>query len=425
MTYKKLKNGLRVLIDPIKGAKTATINVTVGVGSRMEKTKERGISHLIEHCFLNGSGKYSYSEFNEKLDELACFYNAGTSYEYTSYFITVPAKRQAEAMDLWFDMILKPHFDADRLDQEKKIVYEELKEYNEDGDPEPNIFFKEESFLANSIVGNERTIFSFKPEDLRAFVKKYYVPERMIISATGNINESLFLKKIDKHFKNLPNTGNPVNLPQAQYSVFRRIGVDEDYNQSYIQFTFPLYFNNINKTELRNALELGLEYLLNDFLREEQQITYGVLVESDRFLNEGLLHIVTNVSSEAESEAIRDILGIVASYGKMFDEDAEFFEKIITPKYTNTLMLIEDLKGPDHATRIAEGLLYKDKILTFDEKMEEFRRPTFKAELKNLTETIFDFEKASVIILSPNSGDAEANCKYYQELLDFYANQQE
>src|SRR3989304_4385770 len=59
MHYKKtkLKNGLRIILAPMKDTQTATVVVMIGVGSRYEKENEAGLSHFIEHMFFKGTKK--------------------------------------------------------------------------------------------------------------------------------------------------------------------------------------------------------------------------------------------------------------------------------------------------------------------------------------------------------------------------------
>jgi len=56
-----LSNGLRLVTIPMPGVRSVTALVLVGVGSRQEKKKTRGITHFLEHLPFKGTKKYPTS----------------------------------------------------------------------------------------------------------------------------------------------------------------------------------------------------------------------------------------------------------------------------------------------------------------------------------------------------------------------------
>ena len=54
---KVLKNGLRVVIIPMKDNPTVTVLVLVEAGSKYEEKKSNGISHFLEHMCFKGTIK--------------------------------------------------------------------------------------------------------------------------------------------------------------------------------------------------------------------------------------------------------------------------------------------------------------------------------------------------------------------------------
>src|SRR3989344_4085401 len=89
MKYKKktLKNGLRVLLIPMKGNPTATFMVYVNAGLRHESLKENGLSHFLEHMSFKGTtNRPTREEIQVELDAMGAYSNAMTSNEYTAYY---------------------------------------------------------------------------------------------------------------------------------------------------------------------------------------------------------------------------------------------------------------------------------------------------------------------------------------------------
>ena len=74
-----MKNGIRIILSPIKGSQAVTVLVMIAVGSRYETKDTNGISHLLEHEFFKGTKKRSDKTLIIKeLDAVGGMYNAFT-----------------------------------------------------------------------------------------------------------------------------------------------------------------------------------------------------------------------------------------------------------------------------------------------------------------------------------------------------------
>ena len=85
-----LPNGLTVLIKPLHLIPKVSVQLWYNVGSKDEKTGERGIAHLIEHMIFKGTDKLSECDINLIAHKLSGYINAFTSYDYTAIFSTFP-----------------------------------------------------------------------------------------------------------------------------------------------------------------------------------------------------------------------------------------------------------------------------------------------------------------------------------------------
>src|SRR3989344_6729146 len=102
-----LPNKLRLITVSIPTLESATLTVWVGVGSRFEEKTLSGISHLLEHMAFKGSKKRpSVQEITTVLDTLGAENNAGTSKEWTNFYIKVRADKLETGFDVLSDMLL-------------------------------------------------------------------------------------------------------------------------------------------------------------------------------------------------------------------------------------------------------------------------------------------------------------------------------
>src|SRR3989304_10406589 len=104
MNYKKtvLPSGLRVITIPMPSLESATLAVWSGVGSRYEQDKIAGLSHFLEHIVFKGSKKRPTPRaISEAVDSIGGEFNAGTSKEWTNFYI----KARAGSLETAFDVL--------------------------------------------------------------------------------------------------------------------------------------------------------------------------------------------------------------------------------------------------------------------------------------------------------------------------------
>ena len=80
-----LKNGVRVLHDPMPGLETMAVSVMIDGGSRWEPRDRFGWSHLLEHMVFKGAGGRSARDLIESVEAAGAQINAATGHERTSF----------------------------------------------------------------------------------------------------------------------------------------------------------------------------------------------------------------------------------------------------------------------------------------------------------------------------------------------------
>jgi predicted Zn-dependent peptidase len=131
MEFRKetLDNGLTVIGEINKSAKSAAVGFFVRTGSRDETKQINGVSHFLEHMLFKGTEKLSTFEVNEAFDRTGAQFNAFTSEENTVFYASVLPEFQGRITDLLAD-ILRPSLRAEDFDMEKKVILDEIARYD-------------------------------------------------------------------------------------------------------------------------------------------------------------------------------------------------------------------------------------------------------------------------------------------------------
>ena len=84
-----LPSGQKVIIQEQHDNNIVKIDTWINTGSINEDEKTTGISHFLEHLFFKGTQKYPTGEMDKILDSKGAYVNAGTSKDFTHYYIQI------------------------------------------------------------------------------------------------------------------------------------------------------------------------------------------------------------------------------------------------------------------------------------------------------------------------------------------------
>ena len=125
-TLQKLPNGQTLIIYEMHNNPIVTIDTWIKTGSINETDSNNGISHFLEHLFFKGTKAHPTGEMDRILESKGAVVNAATSKDFTHYYITIPSADFDTALDLHSDMLLNPQIPRKELEQERKVVIEEI-----------------------------------------------------------------------------------------------------------------------------------------------------------------------------------------------------------------------------------------------------------------------------------------------------------
>lgn len=193
MEFKKkiLPNGLAVIGEVNKSAKSAAVGFFVKTGSRDEAKQTSGVSHFLEHMMFKGTEKLSAFEVNEAFDKTGAEFNAGTSWENTIYYAAILPEYLEDVTKLWIEL-MRPALRDEDFNMEKNVIKEEIAMYRDM--PSFDVVDKCQSLhfekhpCGNSILGSEESIDNLTAEQMRDYFKKRYAPNNMATAFTGNFD---------------------------------------------------------------------------------------------------------------------------------------------------------------------------------------------------------------------------------------------
>ena len=188
---KILANGLSLIGEVNKSAKSAAVGFFVKTGSRDETEQVNGVSHFLEHMLFKGTEKLNAFEVSEAFDRTGAQFNAFTSEENTVFYAAVLPEYLIEVTCLWIEL-MRPSLRDEDFNIEKNVIKEEIAMYKDL--PTFDVMDKCRSLhfdghpCGNSVLGTEQSIDNLSAEQMKGYFANRYAPNNMVLACAGNFD---------------------------------------------------------------------------------------------------------------------------------------------------------------------------------------------------------------------------------------------
>ncbi len=309
---KTLKNGVRVVCDPMPGLETLALTVVAGRGAAHEDVPQSGWSHLLEHMVFKGAGSRSSRDIVEVIESQGGSINAATGYERTSFQVRALKGGLDLGMDVIADLLLRPTLDEADLTREKQVVLQEIAEAADAPDDYVFDLIQRAAWgqhpVARPILGSVESVNSATNAALSDWRGALYAPDRLVISATGAVSETELMAAAERAFGGVP-VRESLAEPVAAPFVGGHEGEVRKLEQSHLVFMLPAcgareqdYF------ALRIFAEClggGMSSRLFQEAREKRGLAYNIDAYSDTYADHGALGIYAGCAAGNAVETAR------------------------------------------------------------------------------------------------------------------------
>ena len=393
-----LDNGLRIVIQKNGNAKTCSLGVWVGSGSCFETPETAGTSHFMEHMLFKGTEKRSALDIAVEMDEIGGVLNAYTAKEMTCFYAHTLSEHSAKALDIICDMIMNPKLSPEDIELEKGVIREEIAMYEDSPEDLCADSYYEKvwrgSMLGSNILGTNQTVDSVTRESLSAHMKKFYVPERTVISFSGNFDENEAVEICKKYFSGMKNTGFELTPVSADYSpgIYR---IKKDFMQNQLILGFPGIPLSDKRRDcaslISSILGASSSSRLFQTIREKLGLAYSVDCVNVAHLNAAVFIVCMGLSKKSEEQAIAETLKIISEFAETVTE-----KELARAKEQTVAGFVMSLESVSSiASRNGKGVLLHGRPRSEEEVIKAVRGVTLD-EIRQTAKEIFDFSKLSL-----------------------------
>ena len=208
--YRKLPNGLKVVLSRDTTAPIAVVAVYYNIGFRIEPKDRTGFAHLFEHMMFQGSQNLGKMEFIKLVQSNGGILNGSTRFDFTNYFEVIPSNALETALWAEADRMKGLAINADNLKNQQEVVKNEVKvnvlnrPYG--GFPWLDLpqYANANWYNAHNFYGDLKDLDAATLEDVSQFFKTFYAPNNAVLVVVGDFEPAATNQWIDRYFSAIP-----------------------------------------------------------------------------------------------------------------------------------------------------------------------------------------------------------------------------
>lgn len=288
-----LKSGLRVITDTVTAVDSVALGIWADVGTRHENMAHNGVAHMVEHMMFKGTPDRTALQIAEEVEDVGGQVNAYTSREMTAYHIHLLKDDLPMAVDILSDIIQNSTMPQEEVERERDVILQEIGMTLDT--PDDLVFdnYQETAYPAQAlgapILGKSDIIANMQRDTMMDYVRRFYTPGRLVVSAAGNVDHDTFVKRVEQSMSRLPADTAPV----AQAADYK--GGEHREDKALEQAHIVMGFRGVHRSDpdyytavaLSTALGGGMSSRLFQEIREKRGLVYSVYAFHSAFQDDG------------------------------------------------------------------------------------------------------------------------------------------
>ena len=408
---KNLDNGLQIVAIPMdNNTNVVSVDIFYKVGSRNEVMGKSGIAHMLEHLNFKSTKNLKAGEFDEIVKGFGGVNNAGTSFDYTHYYIKTSSKNTDKSLELFSELMQNLTLNDEEFQPERDVVAEERR-WRTDNNPMGYLQFRvfNNTFIYHPYhwtpIGFMDDIKNWTIEDIKDFHSTYYQPQNAIVVVAGDIKKDDVFSYVEKHFKDIKNTKempSSVHTVEPKQDGERRAIINKESNVQMLAMTYHIpnfeHEDQIALSALSQLLSSGKSSILQKVLVDEKRLANSVYAYNMELKDPGVFMFMAVANENVDALKIeKEILDIISKIQK-----GEIKEKELDKLKINTKAdFIDSLESSSDVASLFGTYLVRDNIkplLEYEANLEKLK----VEDIVNVAKKYLVKENSTTLILKEN-----------------------
>lgn len=410
-------NGMTVVVDEVHAAPVAAVRFYVRAGSMYEDNYLGcGITHFLEHLVGRGSTHRTAEEINAIQEALGNQANAYTSVDHTCYWMTGPARKVEDMVDLISDYVFNPLLTPQDVETQRGVILREMA-MGEDNPGRRLSTLMTQTLLRlhparYRIIGYPDRFKSVTREDIVSYHQRMYTTDNVVAVVVGDFETDRVMKALEQSVGRIPRRAvNLPTLPQepAQTSSRRVEEVDPSLSRAYLALgwrTVTLFSPDMYPLDVADyILSNGPSSRLGSRLREEKGLVDSITSGSYTPAYDGGRFVISAVADESKLAEVEK--AILAEVDRLKTEPVSAAELSRAKKQKESELVYARASVDSWAEMLGSDYLYTGDV-DFSTRYVEGLRKVTAADIQAAASRYFRSENLTVVVRRAGKGTTQA-----------------
>jgi predicted Zn-dependent peptidase len=184
-------NGLTLLAERMDHVRSAALNFLVPAGCVHDRPERAGLATVLAELITRGAGQRDSVELTLALDNLGLDRSESVGLMHTRFWAATVAANLPAALQLYADILLRPHLPDDELDPVQALALQDIRSLEDEPRSKCLAALRKQHYpapLSNDHRGTAEGVQAITMDDVRRQHQRLFRPNGTILSVAGNID---------------------------------------------------------------------------------------------------------------------------------------------------------------------------------------------------------------------------------------------
>jgi predicted Zn-dependent peptidase len=363
-----LTNGMTLLAERMKQVRSAALNFLVPAGCAYDPQEHLGVASVLSDLIVRGAGSRNSRELTLALDNLGVDRDESVGSIHMRFWGATLARNLPAALEIYADILRRPHLPETEIDAVKALAYQELKSIEDEPKQKVLIELRRRHYpapLGQDRRGTREGIASLTAEVLRGHYRSLFHPKGTILSVAGNINWKRLRDQVEQLFGDWEGAPEPTLKLQPPLPPHEHISKETTQTQIGIAYpSVPIGHDDYYAAQgAVNVLSGGMSARLFTEVREKRGLCYAVWASYQTFKDRASVVCYAGTTNERAQETLDVTLGEL----KRLQEGIEPQEVERVQAGLKSSLIMQEESTSARAGTLASDWYYLGRVRSFDE----------------------------------------------------------
>ncbi len=382
----RFANGLTLLAEPMPHVRSAAMYFLVPAGCANDPAERPGLAGIVAGMMTRGAGSRDNRALMLAQDNLGLDRSESVGVAHMRFWGGTVAKNLPPAMDIFADVLLRPHFPEEELEPIQALAVQDLKGLEDEPSSMLMLELRKRLYpspLCNDHRGTIEGVEAVTLAEVKAYHKRHFGPAGAIVSVAGNIDWPKIRDQVERLFGDWKGSEPTPSILGPEPTGHSHL--TKELEQTHIALAYPSvpvdhpdYYQALGAV---NILSGGMGARLFTELREKEGLCYSVSASYMPMKDRG--SIMGYVASDKPQRALDKLIEELCRLPQGITQ--EEVDRVKVGLKTSLIMRQESTSS--RALSLASDWYYLGRVQSFDEIQSRIDGLTTKSILDHLRKT--------------------------------------